>query len=103
MTTRLDADSPLSAALELHPDVLDYILGLSPYAFGRLRKPATKRMLAPRLSLSRVSQMAGIPLLELILAIYTIAGEQLTLDERQQLRARLNRRNGEPAPSMALD
>jgi hypothetical protein len=81
MLEKLNAKSRLSTALKLHPDILEYVISLNPHDFERLRNPLMVRLMPPRITLMRLSQMTGIPIDELIKRIYEIAEMPLTQAE----------------------
>ncbi len=68
------ARSKLKLALNLGPGVLDYIVGLCPHEFVRLRSPLMRKLMPPRISLARVAAMAGIAPEELVRGVYAAAG-----------------------------
>ena len=71
----VDGDSKLSRALKLHPDVLEVVVALNPHDFVRLRNPFMRKLMAPRITLSRIARMTGTPLRELLARIHEAAGE----------------------------
>lgn len=84
---KVNADSRLSAALGLHPDVLQYIIELDPHDFRRLEQAAMRRVMPQRLTLRRVSRLSGVPLSKILVDLHRIAGIELTEDERASLAA----------------
>lgn len=70
----MDANSRLSEALNAHPDVLEFIIGLNPHDFNRLRNPLLRKVMPPRITLGRIAKMVGIPAKELVSKIHKIAG-----------------------------
>jgi len=70
--------SKLSKTLQLHPDMLDYIVSLSPHEFKRLHNPLMRKIMPQRITLARIAQMTHTPLAELLINIHKKA--QLTLD-----------------------
>ena len=70
----LKPTTKLSRALELHPDVLPYIISLNPHDFERLNAPLMRQVMPPRITLERLAVMVGLPVGELISGIYAAAG-----------------------------
>ena len=58
---QIDGDTRLSQVLDSVPDSLDYIVGLNPHDFERLRNPVLRRDMASRISLRRVVGIASTP------------------------------------------
>jgi hypothetical protein len=75
--------SKLSKALQLHDDVLEYVIALNPHDFVRLRNPLMRRLMPPRISLARIAKMTVTP--DLLIRIHEIAGISLTDVERAEL------------------
>ena len=65
--------SKLSKALELHPDVLPYIISLNPHEFERLNNELMRRLMPPRITLARLANMVELSVEELINGIYAAA------------------------------
>jgi hypothetical protein len=74
----------LSQALDSHPDVLELIVSLNPHDFQRLRHPAMRRLMSPRISLRRVAQMAGINEADLLARIHRLIGEDIARDAPEE-------------------
>lgn len=70
----LKPSTRLSKALELHPDVLEYIISLEPHDFTRLRNPVMRKLMPPRISLGRVAAIAKIPVQTLLERIASLSG-----------------------------
>ncbi len=85
MPIKIDARSKLAKALRLHPDVLDYIVGLNPHDFKRLYNPVMRRLMPPRITLARIAKMTSTPIMEMLVRIHEIAGCSLTETERKEL------------------
>ncbi len=51
MSQVIHANTRLNKALELHPQVLDYIVSLNPHDFRRLHNPLMRRLMSPRITL----------------------------------------------------
>ena len=66
MAILVDENARLSKALELHPDVLDYIVSLNPHDFKRLHNPLMRKLMPPRIRLKRIAAMTGTPIAELM-------------------------------------
>ena len=64
----------LKEALDLDPRVAEYVISLNPHDFERLRNPLMRRLMAPRITLSRVAAMAGLPQGELLTRIAELGG-----------------------------
>ena len=73
-TVTLKPSTRLSKALELHPDVLEYIVSLEPHDFTRLRNPVMRKLMPPRISLERVAAIAKIPVRTLLEHIANLSG-----------------------------
>ena len=81
----LKSSTRLSSALELHPDVLEYIVSLAPHDFERLRNPVMRRLMPPRISLARVAAIAGIPVNAMLEAIGVLTGVSAELEDAQPM------------------
>lgn len=88
MAMLVDEDSRLSKALELHPDVLEYIVSLNPHDFTRLRNPLMRKLMPPRITLRRVATIADVDIAEMLVQIHRIAGSPLSDAELSALRER---------------
>ena len=88
MAILVDENARLSKALDLHPDVLDYIVSLNPHDFKRLHNPLMRKLMPPRIRLKRIAAMTGTPIAELVAEIHKAAGLPLTEDEKQQIAVR---------------
>ncbi|MBI5154440.1 DUF1858 domain-containing protein [Candidatus Poribacteria bacterium] len=69
---RLNPETLLSEAIEMDPNVLDFVVSLNPHQFETLYNPAMRRMLAGRTTLAHVAQSAGIPVAELLRGLSAI-------------------------------
>lgn len=78
--TTLNPETRLNKALDLHPQVLDYIVSLNPHDFQRLRNPFMRRMMSPRITLGRIAKMTGRPVAELLNRIATLSGAAVADD-----------------------
>jgi len=74
MPSDLTPNTKLSVALNLHPDVLDYIISLSPHEFERLRNPLMYKLMPPRITLGRVAVMTNTPIEQLLDKLHDITG-----------------------------
>ena len=74
----------LKKALDLDPRVVDYVVSLNPHDFERLRNPFMRRMMAPRISLSRVAAMAGVPVGELLRNVAALGGAAVKPGYREE-------------------
>ena len=79
MPLQIDENSKLSKALDMHPDVLEYIVSLNPHDFERLRNPLMRKLMPPRISVGRVAKITDRSVSEIIIRIHEIGG--FTLDE----------------------
>ena len=70
----VDGTSKLAAALDLGPGVLEYVIGLNPHDFARLRNPLMRKLMPKRIRLDRLARMVGMPLRELLAGIHRAAG-----------------------------
>jgi hypothetical protein len=77
--TTISATTKLSKALELHPDVLEYIISLDPHDFDRLRNPVMRKLMSPRISLGRIATMTGISINALLEQIAVLSGATVEL------------------------
>ncbi len=64
----------LSKVLELHPDVLEYIVSLDPHDFERLQNPVMRKLMSSRISLERIAIMTGTPINALLERIAALSG-----------------------------
>ncbi len=85
MPIEVNETSKLAKALQLHPDVLDYIVSLNPHDFNRLRNPLMRRLMPPRITLARIAKMTNTPIVEMLVRIHETAGRPLTEEERKEL------------------
>lgn len=77
MNAVIGASTRLNVALELHPDVLEYIVSLEPHDFARLKNPVMRRLMSPRITLGRVAVMAGVPVADVLEQIAEITGASI--------------------------
>ena len=77
MALLVDGDSKLKKALELHEDVLGYVIDLNPHDFERLRNPLMRRLMPPRISLRRIAAMTNTSLPDLLAGIHAAAHIEL--------------------------
>ena len=88
----LKPSTRLSKALELHPDVLEYIVSLQPHEFERLRHPIMRKLMPPRISLERVAAIAKIPVRALLEQLGKLTGAnveivgEITLPQSSKIR-----------------
>ena len=88
----LKPSTRLSKALELHPDVLEYIVSLQPHEFERLRHPIMHKLIPPRISLERVAAIAKIPVRALLEQLGKLTGAnveivgEITLPQSSKIR-----------------
>ncbi len=82
---KVTPNSKLSKALQLHPDVLDYIVSLNPHDFARLYNPLMQKLLPQRISLARLAQMTNTPLAELLIHIHQKAQIPLETADLQKI------------------
>jgi Domain of unknown function (DUF1858)/Uncharacterized conserved protein (DUF2249) len=75
--TTISATTKLSKALELHPDVLEYIISLDPHDFDRLRNPVMRKLMSPRISLGRIATMTGMNVNALLEQIAILSGAKV--------------------------
>ncbi len=99
MPIEVDVTSKLAKALRLHPDVLDYIVGLNPHDFKRLYNPVMRRLMPPRITLARIAKMTSTPIMEMLVRIHEIAGCSLTETERKELARGLSEVESENLPA----
>lgn len=78
---RLNGDTRLSVVLEGVPGALEYIVGLRPHDFERLRHPFMGKYMPPRISLRRVAAMAGITEAQLLRDLNTLAGQDAEAED----------------------
>ncbi len=91
MPIKVDESSKLSEALKLHPDILDYVISLSPDGFKNLRNPVMRKVMTSRVTLTFVAGKANIDVMELLERIHEIAQSSLTDAERTELSDRLKK------------
>src|SRR5438046_2094206 len=71
---QIDGDTRLSQVLDAVPGSLDYIVGLNPHDFERLRNPVLRRYMASRISLRRVAAIASTPEESVVGQLRVLAG-----------------------------
>jgi hypothetical protein len=71
---RIDGGTRLSRVLDGVPGALEYVVGLNPHDFARLRNPVLRKYMAGRISLRRVAAMAGVPENDLVARLRALAG-----------------------------
>jgi PAS domain-containing protein len=67
-------DMKVKDALKINEHMLDAFVWLGP-EFERLRKPAVRRLMANRVSVSQAARIAGLPLAEALYVLNLAAGE----------------------------
>ena len=77
-------DMKVGEALKINEHMLDAFVWLAP-EFERLRKPALRKVMAGRVSVSQAARIAGLPLAEALYVLNLAAGE-----EEQLLNAELH-------------
>jgi len=77
-------ETRLKEALDLDPRVVDYVVSLNPHDFKRLCNPLMRRLMAPRITLSRVAAMAEVPVSELLEGVATLGGVAVKHEHREQ-------------------
>lgn len=82
---KVTPESKLSKALQLHPDVLDYIVSLNPHDFERLYNPLMRKLLPQRITITRLAQMTNLPLAELLVNIHEKAHLSLETADLQEI------------------
>jgi hypothetical protein len=70
-------ETRLKEALDLNPEVVDYVVSLNPHDFGRLRNPVMRRLMASRITLGRVAVMAGVPVRDLLQNVAELGGVEV--------------------------
>lgn len=83
MRAAVGSNTRLKKALDLDPRVVDYIVSLNPHDFQRLRNPLMRRLMSPRITLSRVAVMAGVPVGEPLEGVAALGGVAVK-DERPE-------------------
>jgi len=84
----VDENARLSKALDLHPNVLPYIVSLNPHDFQRLHNPLMRKLMSPRIHLKRIAAMTGTPIADLLKGIHDAAGQSLTDEDLRELAGR---------------
>jgi hypothetical protein len=84
-TATIKASTRLAKVLELHPDLLEYIVSLEPHDFARLHNPVMRKLMAPRITLARVAVMAGVPLPKFLERVALLTGAKVGQDEVEVL------------------
>lgn len=69
-------DTRVNKALDLGPQVLEYIVALAPHEFERLRNPMMRRLMSPRITLGRIARMVGVPAATIITDIAALADQR---------------------------
>jgi hypothetical protein len=75
---RLTADTRLSKVVDLSPRVVEFVVGLNPSEFARLRNPLMRRLMAPRITLGRLAAMVDQPVDVLLQQLATLTGATVT-------------------------
>jgi uncharacterized protein (DUF2249 family) len=70
----LNPSTRLNKALELHPEILEYIISLHPHDFARLRNPIMRKLMSPRITLGRIAVMVGLPVQTILKRISELSG-----------------------------
>jgi Domain of unknown function (DUF1858) len=81
----ISATTKLAKVLELHPDVLEYIISLDPHDFARLRNPVMRKLMSPRISLGRIAAMTGMTSNALLEQIAVLSGATVELSPTEIL------------------
>ena len=76
----ISAATKLSKALDLHPNVLEYIVSLNPHEFDRLENPLMRKLMSPRITLGRVAVMTGTPVRTLLERVAELGGAVAEFD-----------------------
>jgi len=58
---KIASDTRLARVLDDIPGALEYVVGLNPHDFSRLRNPLLRKYMAPRITLGRVAAIVGLP------------------------------------------
>ncbi len=95
----IDRDTRLSQVLDSVPGALEYVIGLNPHDFNRLRNPVLRRYMANRISLGRVAAMTAVPEDEVVGQLRALAGQPDT----PTLAAGVLPESSEEAPSWMAD
>lgn len=82
MSLAVNADTRLSTALELHDNVLEYVIALNPRELSELRDPKKR---PAHLPLREVAERAGVEVGKLLLGLHEAAGLHLSPEERAML------------------
>ncbi len=98
---KLTPTSKLSKALQLHPDVLPYIVSLNPHDFKRLYNPLMRKLLPQRITLARLAQMTDTPLIELLINIHKKAHIRLDAADYQKINQLVSNAGTNPLPQNA--
>jgi uncharacterized protein (DUF2249 family) len=77
----LNGNTRLNKVLENIPGALDYIVGLNPHDFQRLRNPLLRKYMSPRISLSRIAAMVNLPEARLLHDLLKLAGNEEAAQE----------------------
>jgi hypothetical protein len=85
MGATISASTRLNKALDLHPDVLEYIVSLNPHDFVRLRNPLMRRVMSPRITLGRIAAMTHVPLTELLTRVASLGGTTVVEGAAEQV------------------
>ncbi len=65
----MNGDTRLSAVLDQNPDILEFIIGLNPHDFARLRSALLRKVMPPQITLRRLATMLDMPLRTLLMKI----------------------------------
>ena len=71
---RLSGETRLSQVLDAIPGALEYVVGLNPHDFQRLRNPFMRKYMSPRITLCRIAAMVGVPEEQLLRELAALSG-----------------------------
>jgi hypothetical protein len=91
MDATISANTRLNKALDLHPDVLEYIVSLNPHDFVRLRNPLLRQLMSPRITLGRIAAMTHVPLSELLTRVASLGRATVVNGSSQWVETAVNR------------
>jgi uncharacterized protein (DUF2249 family) len=75
----LTPDTRLARVLDEIPGALEYVVGLNPHDFSRLRNGVTRKYMAPRISLGRIAAMVNMSEQQLLSELAALSGGTASL------------------------
>lgn len=81
----LSPNTRLSRVIELHPDVLQYVVSLAPHALEQLHNPLLQKVMLRHITLDIVAAVVGLPVNTLLERLAKIIGANATVSDEVAL------------------